>query len=97
MYTFTPRSRPHPGLLTTPPFTASSIPVLDIWPTFAAWFWGNPSEEICRTEYSASVVSRWYHVASTVRRLLSSAASTPNSASRVRSGPTSVSPTLPGS
>src|SRR5439155_18198979 len=95
--TLPPRSSPHAGLLSRVPFTESSMPVFDILPTFAVWLWGKPSEEICRTEYRASVVSRWCQVAAMVRRLPSNAASKPNSASRVRSGPMRVSPTLPDS
>src|SRR5205809_5035074 len=78
------------------PLTANSTPVLDILPTLASCDASQPFEGIWRTKYRASLVSRWYHVASRVRRLLSRAASNPNSASRVRSGPTSGLPTLLG-
>src|SRR6266516_2822245 len=97
VYTLPPRSSHQLGWFTRVPSTDNSTPVFDMLPTSASCETGQPPDGICRTAYSASLVRRWYHVASRVNRLRNKAASKPNSASRVRSGPMSVSPTLPGS
>src|SRR5436190_998039 len=87
---------PQVGRLTIAPLTANSIPALDILPTLKFWLAGKPSEGTWRTGKRASVVNRWYQVNSRVRRLRNNAASKPSSASRVRSGPTSGLPMVPG-
>src|SRR6266480_4041597 len=91
-----PRSSPQVGRLRTAPLTATSMPALDILPTLKFWLAGKPSEGTCRTVKRASVVNRWYQVNSKVNRLRNNAASKPSSASRVRSGPTSGLPMVPG-